>query len=733
MKQNDAQENQPSADQSADGEPDAPKDPGHDDQTVIETTEQPQDGDAVAEGQQAGEDGNEANPSADAANPVAFNGMGFGNNGTDYNQMQMMMAMQNGVGANAFGSFPMMGKSSCSATPDFNPDTKPGMAGMGMDPMAMQNMYMNGGFGPQSMGMGGFGGNFGAGSNNWNGQQSWGYGQDNYNSPNGVMGSGDYGTYNSGFQQQGFNQGNYGHQYNDYRRGPGGRGGRGRGRGNWSGYGRGGYQQFGQQLANGPNDNYQQGQQDGALGVAGNGAIGQAQQQQQGVDEFGRDISSRAGQDDGGDAENTQQGSGDASGSGDATSQQGQAGPASGDAAVPGGNAMMGQGGPNQFGPGHVQPAPDVPLNAPKGPKAMRQGLPNTSLHNLRALGYQVGPDRSQQNSPANGGVFPEHDQQRSRSTSIAQRGRDHGSQRGASTSRDKDYDGQGGREDDQPDAVAPEARPRSRSRDLRSDQSRKRRHRSTSRSREEPRDDDHRRRKHKSRRHDNDEEETRSRHREEGNENRSRTISPAESRRSGHRSRRDRDDRRRDRDRDRDRERDRDRDRDVRDKDKHRDDDDRHKSSRRSHRDRDRDRNRDRDYDRDRKDRDRERDRDRDRDHRRRDHRDRDKDHHRSRRQSPEPSNGLEIKGGSGKPSSDAAAGKDAHALEREARNRERLLRETQRMAGLASVTGKRGRGGDEADDGRRGRRKSRRGDAGDDEERMRRLEDERESSRWA
>lgn len=30
--------------------------------------------------------------------------------GGDFNQMQMMMAMQNGMGPNSFGGFPMMGK-----------------------------------------------------------------------------------------------------------------------------------------------------------------------------------------------------------------------------------------------------------------------------------------------------------------------------------------------------------------------------------------------------------------------------------------------------------------------------------------------------------------------------------------------------------------------------------------------------------------------------------------------
>jgi hypothetical protein len=42
------------------------------------------------------------NPSAGGAFPMGFGG--------DFNQMQMMMAMQNGgMGPNAFGNFPMMG------------------------------------------------------------------------------------------------------------------------------------------------------------------------------------------------------------------------------------------------------------------------------------------------------------------------------------------------------------------------------------------------------------------------------------------------------------------------------------------------------------------------------------------------------------------------------------------------------------------------------------------------
>ena len=88
---------------------------------------------------------------------------------------------------------------------------------MGMNPMMMQNMFMNGGFGAQgmngmsmNMGMNGFNG----GGNDWNGQQSWNVGQDNFNPNAPGMGNGDFGNFNTGFR-------NYGHQnhFNDYRRG----------------------------------------------------------------------------------------------------------------------------------------------------------------------------------------------------------------------------------------------------------------------------------------------------------------------------------------------------------------------------------------------------------------------------------------------------------------------------------------------------------------------------------
>src|SRR6187402_301051 len=97
------------------------------------------------------------------------------------------------------------------------------MPGMNMDPMTMQSMFMNGGFGGgMNMGMGiGFDGGVGTGFNNgWNGQQTWNVG-DNFNHPNASsMGHGDYGANNSSYASHAaaYNQGNYGrpNQYNDY-------------------------------------------------------------------------------------------------------------------------------------------------------------------------------------------------------------------------------------------------------------------------------------------------------------------------------------------------------------------------------------------------------------------------------------------------------------------------------------------------------------------------------------
>ena len=82
------------------------------------------------------------------------------------------------------------------------------------------------------------------------------------------------------------------------------------------------------------------------------------------------------------------------------------------------------------------------------------------------------------------------------------------------------------------------------------------------------------------------------------------------------------------------------------------------------------------------------------------------------------------------------APAVKNPHEEEREARNRERLLKEAQRMAGLTGLAGAGGqkRSRDDGDEtGRRGKKKGRRsGVEESDEARIARLEAERESARW-
>lgn len=78
-----------------------------------ESNEDDGDAEATLEGPNGDED-TKKNPQ----NPSLPNGLGFGgmngsfpnmNFGGDLNQMQMMMAMQNGMAPN-FGAFPMMGK-----------------------------------------------------------------------------------------------------------------------------------------------------------------------------------------------------------------------------------------------------------------------------------------------------------------------------------------------------------------------------------------------------------------------------------------------------------------------------------------------------------------------------------------------------------------------------------------------------------------------------------------------
>ncbi|CEI68641.1 hypothetical protein FVEN_g7908 [Fusarium venenatum] len=706
-----------------------------DEQTLTkqDVTGEPNGEDEGDENQQGGDGEDEEDqekPESESTNGN-FPNSSFSGSG-DFNQMQMMMAMQNGMAPNSFGSFPMMG-----------------MPGMGMDPMTMQNLYMNGGFQGMGMnGMGGFGGGFGQGSNNnWNGSQSWNFDQNNYNQNGPGMGTGDFGGFNSGFQT-GYNQGNYG-QFNDYRRNNFGRG-RGRGRGYYGGYGRGGYQFGG-------NAHYQDQAQFPQHGSGQNGQNSIDADGQQ-VDENGQPIQKDGTE---GADETRTSNTGQADGSSEATGNE-----VSGDV-----SSITPDMGPGTFAVRPV-PVPDVPLNAPTGPKAMRQGLPNTSLHHLRARGYQVGSEvplgkstPSARDSPAERG--------RSRSNSLApsragtdarEKDKDQESQREHSKDQSHDHDKHDRERDDHGQnqnhtgsASRTVSRSRSRSRGHKSSR-RRRRYRSES-VEDDGYDDDSRRKKHRSRRHHHDDEESsrskdKDKDRDDRYAGRNRSTSPAESKRSSHRSRRDRDsDKRKDREKD---------------KDDHRSDDRKKSGHRSSHRDRDYDRERRRDKDRDRSDKDRkdrkdrhrdrdrrDRDRDREKDRDRESHRDRDRERdskYSSRHQSTDAgtaSNDKDPKPPSGPRNNDTKAnsvsrtessGKDPHTLEREARDRERLLKEAQRIAGMTGW--KRNRGDDGGDTGsRKGRRtgsstSARRSEVingGDEEERMRRLEAEREGDRWS
>ncbi|KAI0128434.1 pre-mRNA-splicing factor 38B [Xylariales sp. AK1849] len=704
-----------------------------------------------------------------------FNGMNF--NGGDMSQMQMMMAMQSGMNPAAFGTFPMMGKLHTMSSAGASIKPAIGM-GMSMDPMAMQNMYVNGGFGAQgmmngmsmNMGMNGFNG----GNNDWNGQQSWN-GQDNFNPNAAGMGNGDYGNMNSGFRA-GYNPGNYGHnnQFNDYGRGGYGYRGRGRGRGFYRGYGRGNYNQGyggprhqGQEMwaqQTGQNSANNDAQTDGFDATEGTEEV----QKNTNTDEFGRTVRAdedgqvegqngvhESGSDDKGDGIHESTGQVPTDNAPHPAEAHDDSTMANGDVSA---DQYARSNGPS-YGAGYMPPpavAPAVPLNAPTGPKAMRQGLPNTSALHLRARGFI----QEQSPSVTNASVVasPIQDERpASRSSSLhsrrdpgrrhSERGRDHDLDKEKTRSKDSDRDHDRSRSHSR-------SRSRSRSRD-RKESRRHRRHRSESVSGDD-REEENRRHKHKSRRSTRDEDDYKSRSKDAKYEDRSRSASP-------------------DRDRDRDRER------------EHR------RSGHRSHRERDKEREKDRESDREHRrksshrshhDHDRERRKDRDREHR-----------HRSRKASAEPptpiqssekefnpptgprgsgSNNLSAKETNSKPSVFSIKGassksksssnnhrresevsssrrasqasikinapksapsgpaKDPHTLEREARDRERLLKEAQRMAGLAGLGSlKRGR---DAGDERGGRRKSRRSEAvyGDEEERMRRTEAEREGGRW-
>lgn len=696
------------------------------------------------------------------------------------------------------------------------------------------------GMGMMNGGMGGFNGGVGS-EENWNGPQAWNNGQNNYNHPNASgMGNGDYGNFNNGYHT-GYNQGNFGPQnnhFNDFR--GGGRGyfprGRGqRGRGGYGNFGRGGYG-YGQQgnyqgQGQNQNQNYmnQQHQQwsSNMMGQSSNGSqTGGGSQNghdvstgdvetNKNVDEYGRALrpeSTQEGNASVGKTEDTE----DANGEGDKaikeedkeatggvqpaddssapqpisvieTVQLDQDGDTSGSNVV---SLSMRPNGPpydnhhrgGSFGgmPPPAVPAPDVPLNAPTGPKAMRQGLPNTSMLHLRAKGLVPGDDplsintnhvqspsvmsgHGSMNTPLDDDR--ERDRRRSRSNSFASTARRRGTgDRERSRSRSRTNRDRSDRHRDR-DRRGTETRSTSRSRS-REHRDRKRKHRLD----EDAEDRDHdrekdRRHRHRSSKKYYDDEEPRSSTRDEKYADRSRSASPA-SRKSSRREKR------------RERDREEDDERDYKHKSSH-STSHRHRDSR-SERERERegkDRDRKRDRERDRGDRDHRSDRDRDRDSKRR-------SKHGSTTEPPTPTEPSADRGdsdtkefnpptgprgsisknysifnaprpvaankGAGVPpsrpssssssipkgprgSTSSQAAKDPHAAEREARNRERLLKETQRLAGMGGV--KRRSGADEAGgDSGRGSRKKRRGGEPhvDGEETLKRAEAEREGPRW-
>lgn len=469
------------------------------DAEVLATDQGVQAGDSGSQEVSAQTGSNSVSGSNNADNMGGFHGIYSAVNnglGGDMNQMQMMMAMQNGMMPGGF-NFPMMG----AKIPLFLyrvPDQSRlltifflGMAGMNMDP-SMQGMYMNGGF-PNMMGGGRFDGTGGGnGLNNWNGQQAWnGGGQDSFNYANASLGmNGEFGSFNVGFQPGYNQQGNFGYQtqnqFNNYR---GFGRGRGRGRGyfnNGNGYGRGGY------YNNGSNVNFHQGNEFGYNGTNNNFNYQQGQgfgyqQDQQEANTFGNDAgkeiskdapggnSGTAGGDDGGTESVTNEGEDMSVEAGaplvrDDSSNSGVPIPVLDTRNVVGrpmqgqfgmfNNVTAGQQGINGIPKG---PSPDVPLNAPSGPKAMRQGLRNTSALHLRARGL-IRDDQPEKNnghdtmvnvSGQNSPMTELSSHGRSRSNSVSgqrrdrdrhralskDRGRNHSDYHSRDQSPDQDYD----------------------------------------------------------------------------------------------------------------------------------------------------------------------------------------------------------------------------------------------------------------------------------------------------
>lgn len=577
---------------------------------------------------------------------------------------------------------------------------------------------------------GGFGG---SGSNNWNGQQSWHMAQDNFNHQNAAgMGTGDFGSYNTSFQAGYSQPGNFQQsQFNQFR---GFGRGRGRGRGFYNAYGRGG---FVNSVGFGPNGNYAlQGAGFGAQQSMYADGSGNVVNGDEPSNTTGEDDSAIPPSNDGHDSSN---GSNDATGNNadagesstsPAPPQQSVEGSepdwavngapieaADSRARIPvfesgdrsrlqngdrfdGGSGSvaptsvhgMGPGsGPQAFpfspmqirtnvgegsnGPSPVTSVPDVPLNAPSGPRAMRQGLPNTSTLHLRARGYNIDDGTRTINQAASGSgnnspAVEQKSQRGSRSNSVSSKRRDYGRYRERSgersksgarsrsreavASRDREADGDrdedGGGRDRPADEDHGEGWDEDRDGKLNTDglrgrgRSESHSSRSHSRSRGGQTDDakhqrnyseasaadalqeaaPQRRGRQRGRRRrgrrggdkKGDEPPAPARLDDgRGRPARSRSASPPrdDSRRPGGRGHRSRRERDVDKRREHEKERDRDRDRDEYRRRSHREDD--HERERERDRDRDRDRDRERERDREHRDRDWERDRDRDRD----------------------------------------------------------------------------------------------------------------------
>ncbi|KAL3471963.1 hypothetical protein BJX99DRAFT_236488 [Aspergillus californicus] len=435
--------------------------------------------------------------------------------------------------------------------------------------------------------------------------------------------------------------------------------------------------------------------------------------------------------------------------------------------------------GGHQFIPANMQPRGPGVEGAPAAPRAMRQGLPNTSVFRQRnfqgprgsmAAGKATGasdtphPEAAQeepqpQSTSRSNSRTRSRSRSRSRSRTHSQSRTNSRRQRTVSVEGTDDHDRQQNQtrrprsekirpaaEDDERRTRSPSleshrsSHPKDHRRDSRTNNSRRlrrsRRDRSRSRSRSdspsrkiEVRDGD----RLSSIREDSISSKSRNRHLDtlESSGHSRRSGKERSSRREDDRDRdreRDRDSRRRDRERERERERDRDRDRDR----------DRHREKERD-KDRDRDRHRDRD---------RPRDRSRDRKRSRRDRSESaavDGDHSAKRTKRGReddvrnPSSKDRLNQQREKPSTSNASEpeKDPHTLEREARNRERLLKEQQRREAMqvdrdAGKPSRRRDSRQERERDRGSRRLNYKYDDETDSARAARVEREREAGRW-